>query len=314
MNTLVSFAIPAYQAASTLRKTLASIFSADAARYGFDVEAVVVNDGSPDAEGIVAIVRGFPKARLLHHEQNRGVWAARATAMAQTRGDIAMFFDADDWLVDEWPKNLREIVERWPLAYELCRSLCVTSNGVVTSNAPIKDGPFSLEDWIKERVQGEFLTLYRGDFARDIYKTLPEGDHEIEHFLIYHNVLSKSDAWLTGIILRVYNYPRPGSLVSEVRTPRQARRLAQYNIDLLGKFGEEFRSKAPRTYGNRLVRGAVYLRLSKGDGYWPLWWKAIGYTSPLALAGAAVGLTLGPRILSLILRGAKKLKLIKEFG
>lgn len=60
-----------------------------------DYEILFSNDGSTD--GCDAIVRelDLPGVRVVGYEQNHGKGCAVRTAMLQSRGDIAMFTDAD---------------------------------------------------------------------------------------------------------------------------------------------------------------------------------------------------------------------------
>ncbi|OLS52115.1 glycosyltransferase family 2 protein [Rhodovulum sulfidophilum] len=100
----VSVVIPAYKAAGTISRTLASVL----AQTVLPAEIIVVNDASPDTKEMVAALEAItiPEGvtlRVLHNEtnlngaatRNRGIEAATATYIA--------FLDADD----EWePEKL----------------------------------------------------------------------------------------------------------------------------------------------------------------------------------------------------------------
>jgi glycosyltransferase involved in cell wall biosynthesis len=55
-------------------------------------EVIVVDDGSTDATGSIALAAG---ARLVHHETPRGLSAARNAGIAEARGDVIAFTDDD---------------------------------------------------------------------------------------------------------------------------------------------------------------------------------------------------------------------------
>jgi len=91
----ISVLIPAYQAAATISRALASV----QAQTHRDWEVIVVEDGSHD--GTEALVRALAQAesRPVRYEnsgRNQGVAAARNRLLALAAGAVA-FLDADDW-------------------------------------------------------------------------------------------------------------------------------------------------------------------------------------------------------------------------
>lgn len=89
---LVSVVIPCYKQAHFLPGALESVF----AQTHPAVEAVVVNDGSPDDTDAVA--RGFGGRIRYVSQANAGLPAARNAGIAAARGDFLLFLDADDLL------------------------------------------------------------------------------------------------------------------------------------------------------------------------------------------------------------------------
>jgi glycosyltransferase involved in cell wall biosynthesis len=88
----VSFLIPAYNEAATIREVLERID-----RLGLDAQVIVVDDGSTDATA--SIVRdwaaaGHPEVELLQ-QANRGKGAAVRAAIGHITQDIAVIQDAD---------------------------------------------------------------------------------------------------------------------------------------------------------------------------------------------------------------------------
>ncbi|NYV77068.1 glycosyltransferase family 2 protein [Streptomyces sp. UH6] len=65
-----------------------------------DVEFLLVDDCSTDDTPALLerAERGLPGARLLRHERNRGIAAARNTGLEAARGRYVTFLDGDDWL------------------------------------------------------------------------------------------------------------------------------------------------------------------------------------------------------------------------
>ncbi len=97
MNVLsISIIIPCYNQSQYLTDCLQSVI----AQTVTDWEAIVVDDASTDGEAIESIVSSFrdPRIKLIHHEQNRGLAAARNTGIRASDGEYVLPLDADDKL------------------------------------------------------------------------------------------------------------------------------------------------------------------------------------------------------------------------
>ncbi|MGM0494379.1 MAG: glycosyltransferase family 2 protein [Armatimonadota bacterium] len=105
----VSAVIPAYNAAATIERALASVYSQ---AYENIIEAIVVDDESTD--DTAEVVRNtFPQATLLHQE-NTGDAGARNTGIRHAAGDYVAFLDADDEWVSEKTRVQMDILQRYP--------------------------------------------------------------------------------------------------------------------------------------------------------------------------------------------------------
>jgi glycosyltransferase involved in cell wall biosynthesis len=106
----VSIIIPLYNKAPYVQRALDSI----AAQTFADFEAIVVDDGSTD--GGAAIVADYPDPRFrLIRQPNAGPGAARNAGIAQARGELIAFLDADDeWLPSYLYKSVRLLESFWP--------------------------------------------------------------------------------------------------------------------------------------------------------------------------------------------------------
>jgi dolichyl-phosphate beta-glucosyltransferase len=91
-----SIVLPAYNERERIAGTLDGIL-AHATRRGWNVEVIVVNDGSNDgtAEIVCEYVRKHPALRLLENPGNRGKGYSVRNGMLHARGDILLFSDAD---------------------------------------------------------------------------------------------------------------------------------------------------------------------------------------------------------------------------
>jgi glycosyltransferase involved in cell wall biosynthesis len=93
---LISVIVPIYNAAHYLEKCLDSIID----QSYRNLEIILVDDGSDDCSGNLCdryAVRD-DRIRVIHHEKNRGVSAARNSGLDIATGEYLGFADGDDWL------------------------------------------------------------------------------------------------------------------------------------------------------------------------------------------------------------------------
>lgn len=90
-KTKISLIIPVYNEEQTIESIL------DIACRSVVNEIIVVNDGSSDASAakIQQSATKDARIRLINHNSNSGVGAARATGIRKSRGDVLVFLDAD---------------------------------------------------------------------------------------------------------------------------------------------------------------------------------------------------------------------------
>lgn len=109
MNPLVSVIVPVYNAAPYLRETLDSILSST---YR-PIEVVMVDDGSRDDSLTIAqtYCKQHIECRVIQQE-NRGVSAARNTAINAAKGVYILPVDADDKIADKFIEKAVDVINR----------------------------------------------------------------------------------------------------------------------------------------------------------------------------------------------------------
>ena len=92
----VSILIPVYNTAEYLPKCMASVLGQTLK----EIEVVAVNDASPDnaAEILAGYAAKDPRVKIVTHEKNGGILAARLSGIAAASGEYVIFLDADDFL------------------------------------------------------------------------------------------------------------------------------------------------------------------------------------------------------------------------
>ncbi|WP_354699210.1 hypothetical protein DSM112329_04919 [Paraconexibacter sp. AEG42_29] len=111
-DTQVSVLIPCYSAVATLEAALDSVLRAAAGPDAPRTEVVVVDDGSPLDDGALAAAWAADHPELpvtvLRHSRNRGLAAARNTALNNASGEYVLPLDADNMLR---PRGLHRLLE-----------------------------------------------------------------------------------------------------------------------------------------------------------------------------------------------------------
>jgi hypothetical protein len=95
----ISVVVPSYNKPEYLPECLRSV----QAQTFTDWECIVVNDGSPRGDEIRVAVAAMndPRFRLVEHEINRGLAAARNTGVREARAELVICVDEDDWIRED---------------------------------------------------------------------------------------------------------------------------------------------------------------------------------------------------------------------
>ena len=107
----VSVITPAYNAAAVLADTVECVLQQTYQNW----EMIIVDDCSPDDTYKVAcgLAEQDERIRVIRHEQNQGVAAARNTALRAATGEYIAFLDSDDlWLPNKLELQLAFMKEK----------------------------------------------------------------------------------------------------------------------------------------------------------------------------------------------------------
>lgn len=100
---LVSIIIPAYNVSNYIGEALASVFIQDFKSY----EVIVVDDGSTDTPQLEKVLEPYRDRINYIRQDNRGIAAARNTALRVSRGELIALLDSDDiWLEGKLTQQL----------------------------------------------------------------------------------------------------------------------------------------------------------------------------------------------------------------
>lgn len=104
----ISILTPIYGVEKYIEQCARSLFEQSYA----SIEYIFVDDCTPDKSiGILqSLLKEYPEraqqVRIIHHDRNRGVGAARQTALMAATGDYLLFADSDDMLPEDTVEKL----------------------------------------------------------------------------------------------------------------------------------------------------------------------------------------------------------------
>ena len=103
----ISLIIPVYRVSAYIERCLKSVIKQTYNHF----ECILVDDASPDdsiakCEQMIADYNGPITFRILHHEQNKGLSAARNTGIDAATGDYVLFIDSDDIISNDCVEKL----------------------------------------------------------------------------------------------------------------------------------------------------------------------------------------------------------------
>lgn len=122
IGSLISVIVPVYNSAGNMKRCLDSLSSQ---KYR-NLEILFIDDCSTD--GSLSILEMFSKdpansdfsIRIIHHEQNKGVAAARNTGLDNATGQYIYYLDSDDYIENNTLKILYETAERYKADIVAC--------------------------------------------------------------------------------------------------------------------------------------------------------------------------------------------------
>jgi len=104
----VSVIIPSYKTAHFIAACLDSVF----AQTYQDLEAIVVNDGSPDTPELEKALASYMDRIVYLKQENKRAAGARNNALRHARGEFVAFLDSDDtWMPDHLASQMKLFAE-----------------------------------------------------------------------------------------------------------------------------------------------------------------------------------------------------------
>ena len=246
---LVSILIPVYNVEAYIERCARSAFE----QSYQNLEFIFVDDATPDAsiQVLQRVIVDYPdrcdSIKILHHDRNRGLAAARNTAIAACHGDFVMHVDSDDWLEPEAAELL------------ICRQQATRADIVYTRGNYLENGAtlkIDCRGWSTDR-EHLLLNILQDKATMCIWSKLIRRslytDHHIRcdeqgsyyedyqalcQLLYYAKTIARLDAY-------IYHYDRanPNSIVTQALNNLDIQQQGLRSIQAVYEF---FQDKAPR--------------------------------------------------------------------
>ena len=148
---MISVLMPVYNVEKYLEKTLESVKN----QTYTDFEVIMVDDGSTDSSGQLCDkwTQEDSRFRVIHTE-NKGVSAARNTALSLVRGEYIFFMDSDDFIEPETFEELLDTLHKNEADMVMGNLFYTDNNGnmldELNSASPVKDEILTNTQYLKK--------------------------------------------------------------------------------------------------------------------------------------------------------------------
>lgn len=139
---LISVLIPVYGVEKFISQCANSLFSNTIAN---ECEFIFLNDATPDKslEILESVISNFPNLmnniRIITHEKNRGLTAARNTLLENATGDYIICVDSDDWVEPTYLEDFKNAIEKSKADIISCNYVVEKNNGSRLKNYVFSD-------------------------------------------------------------------------------------------------------------------------------------------------------------------------------
>lgn len=188
----ISVIIPIYNVASCIECCLQSVMRQQSVPA---VECLLIDDCGEDdsmaiAERLIDAYEGSIAFRTVHHQQNRGLSAARNTGIREAQGTYLYFLDADDWVEPDALKLMLELAHRYPDA-QMVQGGAVIQGGEPKPWLSLKDS--RLPEYLCGRTDVEHAMLNREQIPVTAWNRLIKREFIIDKGLFFEEGLTHED-------------------------------------------------------------------------------------------------------------------------
>ena len=232
-----------------------------------NLEFIFVDDATPDSsiDVLQQVITKYPERRdnnkILHHDCNKGLAAARNTAVAASRGDFVIHVDSDDWLE---PEAVELLIKR---QQETDADIVYTRGNFLEKQGSVKidcrgwsiDRETLLTNLLKDKatmcIWSKLIrrSLYTDHYIRcDVHGSYYEDYQALTRLVYYAKTIARLDAY-------IYHYDRanPNSIVTKALNSLEIQQQGLRSIQSVYNF---FQANDPRYLEHVKVFQASFLQ------------------------------------------------------
>lgn len=244
----ISIIIPIYNVEPYIARCLQSVMDQT---YGGPVECLLVDDCGNDksvalAEEMISQYRGQIDFKMLHHDHNRGLSAARNTGTDAATGDYVYYLDSDDAMTPDCLALMAAEIEKYPnveMVVGAHRGIYEdASNNYLTRMTPcyVDNNEWIRFQYFKEQsglTTVAWNKLMCLDFLNSNSLRFKEGVvHEDEHWSFY--VYRKLNKLAIIEDVTYLHYRLPNTIMSNCTKQSRANNIYSILLDLVNDFNE----------------------------------------------------------------------------
>lgn len=250
---LISVIVPTFNREKTITRTIDSLL-----RQSYkNIEIVIVEDGSEDATKDVLRQFDDDRIRVIYHEENKGVTAAKNTGLDNITGEWFTILDSDDEIIS----NALEAMINIPLNIDH-RVTAVTCNCIDTSTGTFSGKGVSADQYLDfEKVvvdlYGEFWGLTKSELL--LNDRLNEDLWGYENTLWY-KINERANRYYLHQGLRIF-HTEDSDRISNVANFSLAKSTRNYlGLSQENHYLETLKKYRPESLLKECLRGIVYLK------------------------------------------------------
>ena len=190
-NLKISIIIPVYNVAPYIAECIQSVMNQ---KWQGDLECILVDDcGTDDSMTVVGTklkdYKGKIDFKIVHHQQNRGLSAARNSGIEAVTGDYVYFLDSDDEIT---PDCIERLVR--PLNGEKTFDLIVGDYRITGSDMP--KPPLLLQDGCSLYGKDVLHSYRKGEwYMLSVNKLYRVGFLKSNHLLFHEGIIHEDELW-----------------------------------------------------------------------------------------------------------------------
>ena len=237
----LSLIVPFYGVEKYIRTCLESLYRQDIPEK--DYEVICVNDCSPDdSESIVREIQNqHDNLRLICHETNKRLGAARNTGLVAAQGKYVWFIDSDDYIKENCLKSILDCCEsnhleilHWSIQDNSGKWLLKIDESEVTT------GIYDLLSGSKD-VTFPWNRVYKRDFLINNnlwFNDVWGGD-------VIHTIQALNDAERTKGVPDCFYFYRTDNMSSDMRSPLTAHKVISFTYVLAKELDDAIPQLSP---------------------------------------------------------------------